>query len=146
MMMEKPDANRLAAILDVRAAAAPNHPAILYRDRTIGYSELQQQSVAAARSLLALGIGRGDRIGVLLGNQPEWVIVALGASYIGATLVPLNTWYKESELGWTLRHCSLKLLISATRFIKADYLGLLHKIVPEARGAWRIESAAYPAL
>src|SRR3546814_15431508 len=62
-------------------------------------------------------------------------ILALAASYLGATLVPLNTWYKQTELAWTLRHCGLKLLVSATRFLKADYLALLHTIVPEARGA-----------
>src|SRR3546814_7466996 len=61
--------------------------------------------------------------------------MALAASYLGATLVPLNTWYKQTELAWTLRHCGLKLLVSATRFLKADYLALLHTIVPEARGA-----------
>lgn len=146
--MHKPDANRLATVLDARVAAAPAHPAILYRGRTISNAELQQESVAAARSLLAFGIGRGDAVGVLLGNQPEWVIMALAASHVGATLVPLNTWYKESELGWTLRHCSLKLLVSATRFIKSDYLGLLHRIMPEARGAppGAIASPAYPAL
>src|SRR3546814_17902196 len=70
----------------------------------------------------------------LVGNQPAGVVRALAASYLGATLVPLNTWYKQTELAWTLRHCGLKLLVSATRFLKADYLALLHTIVPEARG------------
>src|SRR3546814_18233232 len=107
-------------------------PSILYRDRTICYAELQDESLAAERSLFALGIGRGDRVGILLGNQPEWVVMALAASYLGATLVPLNTWYKQTELAWTLRHCGLKLLVSATRFLKADYLALLHTIVPQS--------------
>ena len=146
--MKRPEGDRLAAVLDVQAAAAPAHPAILYRGTAMSYGELQERSIAVARSLLALGVGRGDRVGVLLGNQPEWVNMALAASYLGATLVPLNTWYKESELGWTLRHCGLKLLVSAARFIKADYLGLLHRIVPEAEGAapGAIRSPAYPDL
>jgi fatty-acyl-CoA synthase len=143
--MQKPEGNRLAAVLDHRARAAPAHPAILYRDATTSYGELRDTSVAAARSLLALGIGRGDRIGVLLGNRPEWVIMALAASYLGATLVPLNTWYKETELRWTLRHCGLRLLVSAVRFLKADYLALLGKIVPRI-AAGEIASAEFPAL
>jgi fatty-acyl-CoA synthase len=147
-LVEPPRGDRLAAVLDEKAAAAPDHPAILYRGRTISYAELQAESIAAARSLLALGIGRGERVGVLLGNQPEWVILSLAASYVGATLVPLNTWYKETELSWTIRHCGLKLLVSAARFIKADYLTLLHKIVPEAAGAAAaaINSPAFPSL
>jgi len=128
--MTRPEANRLSAVLDATSAAAPSRPAILYRDRAISYAELQGESLAAARSLLVFGIGRGDRVGVLLGNQPEWVVMALAASYLGATLVPLNTWYKETELAWTIRHCGLKLLVSATHFLKADYLALLHRIAP----------------
>lgn len=146
--MKRPDANRLAAVLDSRVAVNPSHPAVLYRGRTITNAELQEQSIAAARSLIHLGIGRGDRMGVLLGNGPEWVIMALAASYIGATLVPLNTWYKETELRWTLRHCSLKLLVSAAQFIKANYLALLQRLVPEAFEArpGAINSVEFPAL
>lgn len=146
--MDRPAGDRLATVLDSQAALAPDRTAILYRDRTISYSELQADSIAAAKSLLSYGIGRGDRVGVLLGNQPEWVILALASSYLGATLVPLNTWYKETELRWTLRHCGLKLLVSAARFIKADYRALLGKLVPEATGAapGAIASAEFPAL
>lgn len=146
--MDRPSGDRLATVLDSQAAAAPGRAAILYRDRTLSYAELQAQSITAAKSLLHFGIGRGDRVGVLLGNQPEWVIMALASSYLGATLVPLNTWYKEIELRWTLRHCGLKLLVSAAQFIKADYLALLGKILPEADGAapGEIASAEFPAL
>jgi fatty-acyl-CoA synthase len=146
--MDRPKGNRLAAILDSQAAAAPGHAAILYRDRSINYRDLRAQSIAAAKSLMHFGIGRGDRVGVLLGNQPEWVIMALATSYLGATLVPLNTWYKETELRWTLRHCGLRLLVSAAHFLKADYLALLGKIVPEAAGAapGEIASPEFPAL
>jgi len=148
MTMMRPSGDRLATVLDCYAAFAPGHDAILYRGRRISYAELQHDSISVARSLLALGIGRGDRVGVLLGNQPEWVAMALGASYLGATLVPLNTWYKAGEIGWTLRHCGLKILVSAAGFIKADYLALLHQLVPEAEGATpgSIASAAFPEL
>ncbi len=146
--MRRPEGNRLAAVLDEKTKAAPDHAAILYRDRAISYAELQAESIGAARSLIALGVTKGDRIGVLLGNQPEWVTMALAASYLGVTLVPLNTWYKETELVWTLRHCGLKLMISATRFLKADYLALLHKIVPEAESTrpGAIASPVFPDL
>jgi fatty-acyl-CoA synthase len=146
--MDRPVGDRLATVLDFHAASAPDRDALLYRGRRTSYAELRYGSIAVARSLLALGIGRGDRVGVLLGNQPEWVTMALGASWIGATLVPLNTWYKAGEIGWTLRHCGLKILVSAARFIKADYLALLHTLVPEAAGAspGSIASPTFPAL
>jgi fatty-acyl-CoA synthase len=42
-----------------------------------------------------------------LGNQPEWVIMAMGAACIGAVFVPFNTWHKRTEIEWTLRHCDI---------------------------------------
>src|SRR3546814_18987292 len=67
--MMRAESKRLATVLDEKCAATPTHPAILYRDRTICYAELQDESLAAARSLFALGIGRGDRVGILLGHR-----------------------------------------------------------------------------
>lgn len=146
--MARPEGDRLSAVLDEICAFAPSHPAILYRDRAISYAELQGESVAAAHSLIALGVGRGDRVGILLANQPEWVVMALATSYLGATLVPLNSWYKETELAWTMQHCGLKLLVSLSGFLKADYLTLFNKIVPQAFGAMpgAIASPIYPEL
>ncbi|MEI9927007.1 MAG: class I adenylate-forming enzyme family protein [Sphingomonas sp.] len=144
----RPQGSTLARVFAEKAAASPNHPAILHDGETISYSELDQRIDAAARALLALGIGRGDRIGVLLGNQPEWVIMALAASRIGATFAPLNTWYKQTELAWTLAHCRLKLVVSAARFLRGDFVELWRKVVPEALGApiGGVSSPAYPAL
>ncbi|EQB14311.1 hypothetical protein L284_13020 [Novosphingobium lindaniclasticum LE124] len=116
------------------AARQPHHPAILYHGQSISYAELDHEVCRAARGLLALGIGIGDRIGALLGNQPEWVVIALAASRIGATFVPLNTWYKRTELAWTLEHCGLRLLVAVPRFIRTDFVALLHQVAPEALG------------
>jgi fatty-acyl-CoA synthase len=146
--MQRPGGNRRAMVVEEMAGRSPSHPAIIQDGCMMSYRELEQRSVAAARALLATGISRGDRIGVLLGNQSEWVILSLAASLIGAGFVPLNTWYKQTELSWTIRHCGLKLLISATRFLKTDFADILLALVPEARGAApaAIKSQAYPAL
>tara|TARA_Y100000815_G_scaffold172935_1_gene157425 strand:+ start:182 stop:1792 length:1611 start_codon:yes stop_codon:yes gene_type:complete len=144
--MHKSDANRLATVFDDFAARAGSRPAIFHGSDVISYGELQERSIAAAKAMMAHGIGRGDRVGVLLGNQPKWVVMALAASYLGATLVPLNTWYKETELRWTLRHCDIRLLISAVHFLKADYLALIEKIVPGATKGGEVRSEAFPAL
>lgn len=146
--MERPVGKTLAMVVRETARRSPRHPAIIENGRAISYSELQERSVGAARALLAIGIGRGDRIGVLLGNQSEWVMMALAASHVGAGFVPLNTWYKQTELSWTIRHCGLKLLVSAARFLKTDFADILLRLIPEVRGAAPagIASAAYPAL
>src|SRR6185436_4341955 len=92
-----------------------------------------EQSTLAAKAMLALGIKRGDRVGVLLGNQPEWVIVCFGAAMIGAVLAPINTWYKKDEIAWLIRHSGMRLLIAASTFIKQDYVALLEELAPGFR-------------
>ncbi|WP_160172128.1 class I adenylate-forming enzyme family protein [Novosphingobium lindaniclasticum] len=130
----RPQGDTLSRVLAETAARQPHHPAILYHGQSISYAELDHEVCRAARGLLALGIGIGDRIGALLGNQPEWVVIALAASRIGATFVPLNTWYKRTELAWTLEHCGLRLLVAVPRFIRTDFVALLHQVAPEALG------------
>lgn len=146
--LPRPQGDTLARVLAEKAREHPNHPAILHAGETISYATLDEQVDQAARALLAVGIGAGDRIGALLGNQPEWVVLALAASRLGVTFVPLNTWYKQTELAWTLTHCGLKLVVSAARFIKTDYVQLWRSVAPEAVGApiGGAASPAYPEL
>jgi fatty-acyl-CoA synthase len=144
----RPKGDTLARILAEKAVASPRHPAILHDGRTITYAELDQQVDAAACALLALGLDRGDRIGALLGNDPDWVTIALAAARLGITFVPLNTWYKQTELAWTLAHCALKLVVSATRFIRSDFVDLWRKVVPDAleAPAGGVDDPRFPAL
>jgi fatty-acyl-CoA synthase len=136
----------LAEVLAEQAAARPTADALFHGDRRWTYEELFQRAEQAARALLAQGVAPGDRVGALLGNDPEWLQMALGASMIGATFVPLNTWYKSTELAWTLRHCGLKLVVSATRFLKTDYRALFAEVLPRLKAEGRLPDYAFPDL
>lgn len=129
--MRRPEGRTLAAVLAGKAAAAPSHPAIFHQGRVIAYGELLERSAAAARALIAQDVRAGERIAVLMGNEPDFVVMAMAASMVGATLVPLNTWYKAAELGWTLRHAGARLLVAARRFLKTDYAGVLAGLIPD---------------
>jgi fatty-acyl-CoA synthase len=129
----RPHGLTLASVLEEVADRRPAHPAILYRDETISYGELRDAARSIASSLLALGVRRGDRVGALLSNQPEWVMMAMGAAYVGAVFVPFNTWYKRNEIGWLLRHCGVCCFVVADRFLKQDYTLVLRELLPELR-------------
>ncbi len=146
--MLPPKARTLAAVLDERAAQAPRHPAVIFEARTWSYDELRERSIVAARALIAKGVRPGDYVGVLLGNRPEWVVMALAADRVGAVCVPLNTWYKETEIAWTLAHCGISLLVAATSFLKTRYEAILTQLVPELaeRSARPLQSARFPNL
>jgi fatty-acyl-CoA synthase len=128
--MQRPEGRSLAAVLAEKAAVAPSHAAILFQDQAISYAELLQRADEAARALMAQGVGAGDRVGVLMGNEPDFVILAMATSMLGATLAPLNTWYKQGELAWTIRHAGLSVLVAARRFLKTDYAEVLSAIIP----------------
>jgi fatty-acyl-CoA synthase len=128
---QSPGHRTIGGVFSHWAKVQPRHPAILYEGRSLSYADLNEQAAAISRSLLALGIRRGDRVGALLANQPEWVMMALGATAIGAILVPFNTWYKRSELLWTARHCGISTLVCMNRFLKQDFAGLLQEAMPE---------------
>jgi fatty-acyl-CoA synthase len=146
--VQRPSGKTLATVLEERALAAPSHLAILYRDWEISYAELLERTTQAARSLIAFGVRPGDRVGVLLGNEPSFVVMALAASTVGAVFVPLNTWYKKNELAWTIRHCGLSLIVAAGRFIKTDYVQLFAEMIPELETAvpGDLKSPEWPEL
>lgn len=64
-----------------------------------------------ARGLAARGIGRGDRVALLLGNRPEFVITLLAVVRIGAIAVPMNIRQQTEELDYALNQCGAALLI-----------------------------------
>ncbi len=138
----------LGGVLDTLALERGARPAVIHFGETLSYRDLQQQAQHAARALLALGVKRGDRVGALLGNQPEWVVMCFAAAYVGATFVPLNTWYKKVELAWTLRHCGISVLVTLTRFLNQNFGAMVQELVPElaqARGS-RVQAAGLPEL
>lgn len=123
-----PNARTLAGVLHEMATASPEQTCIHYHSSAISYRELDDESRRVARGLLALGFRRGDRISALLGNQPEWLIACFATSYIGATFVPLNTWFKHRELEWTMRHAGVSALITVSAFLNQDYGAMLRQI------------------
>jgi fatty-acyl-CoA synthase len=130
-MTERPAGKTLAAVLTEKARLAPHHPAILCGAESISYAQLHERVIQSAKAMLASGVEPGDSVGVLLGNEPNWVVLCLAASAVGATFVPLNTWYRKSEIEWTLRHSGVRLLICAADYLKSDYIKLINEIIPE---------------
>jgi fatty-acyl-CoA synthase len=75
------------------------------------YEDLQECSRRLAKALVAAGAHKGTRVGVLMGNRPEWVQCAFAASLAGCVLVPVNSLYEAPEIEHVLRNsdCSIVL-------------------------------------
>jgi len=104
---------------------------IVLGEQRLSYAEAERASARLARGLLAAGVGKGTRVGLLQPNGPDWVLGWLAAARIGALVVPINTFYQARELGWVLRHADVDTLLTRARFLKHDYLERLEACAPE---------------
>ena len=135
--------NRTAAQFGERDALISCHQDVRYT-----YAELLEQVNRAARGLLALGVARGDRIGIWSPNAAEWMITQYAAAKTGAILVNINPAYRLRELEYALNQSAVRVLVTARRFRTADYVDMLLTLAPElatsAQGALNLR--ALPAL
>src|SRR5205809_183845 len=96
--MRAPYSRTLFDLLCEQAERYPDRDAVVGGDITLSYAELRDRAARIAAGLRALGLGRHDRVGLLLNNRTEWVEICFGAAAIGAVLVPFSTWSKRREL------------------------------------------------
>ncbi|MFA1540569.1 class I adenylate-forming enzyme family protein [Actinomadura monticuli] len=117
------------------ADAAARDKAFLYDgDGALTFTEFDELVDRVAGGLLARGIGRGDRIGLLGLNTPQWLAVFYGAARIGAVIVPLNVRYREQELSYMLGQSGARMVISVDAIPDFDFAAFFAKFRPQAPG------------
>ncbi len=98
------------------ARTRPTDAALLFKGATITTAALEDLSDALASAFQTLGIGRGDRVALLLPNCPQFFIAQFAAWKIGAIVAPLNPIYTEHELEWPLLEHGIETIVTLTRF------------------------------
>jgi long-chain acyl-CoA synthetase len=106
----------LLDFLDDAVRERPDAPVLLFKGVTITFAELNRWSDEFAAALASLGVARGDRVGLLLPNCPQFLIAELGAWKIGAIVAPLNPVYTEHEIEGPLRDNGIETIVTLTRF------------------------------
>ena len=96
------------------------------------FAELLDQVRQVARALIATGLRPGDRLAVWAPNTRHWVLAALGASYAGATLVPVNTRYTGAEALDVIHRSGAHGLVVAGPFLGTDRLAALRAAAEES--------------
>ncbi len=97
--------------IDRWATAAPERVAVVDAGRRISYAELSARAGAFAAWLRAAGIGRGDRVALLLANRSAYLEAVFSCARIGAIAVPLNARLAPPELAQILDDCEPRLLL-----------------------------------
>ncbi len=88
----------LADLVRDAAAADPAKPALLHRDTSLSWSDLDRDVDRFGAGLLDLGLSRGDRVALVLGNTPAFVTAYFGVLRAGLVALPVNTGYTAAEV------------------------------------------------
>ena len=127
-----------------------DRPALVVRSQGVRltYRELRERAEAFAAGLLALGLGKGDRVGIWSLNNAEWVITQFATAKAGIILVNINPSYRTTELEYALNLVGCAALITATQFKSSNYIGMLRELAPELaqREPGQLRAARLPAL
>src|SRR5690242_1288580 len=122
--------DRVAAQVSENEALVSRHQGVRYT-----YREFRALCDRFARGLLALGIGKGDRVGIWATNHAEWVVAQFATPKIGAILVNINPAYRVYELEYALNQSGCAALIIGPAFKSSDYAAMLRETCPELDGA-----------
>ena len=95
------------------------------------FAEFHTDVRQAARALMALGIRRGEHVGIWATNRPQWVILQFAAAEIGAVLVNVNPAYRAHELRYVLQQADITTLLLTDRYKTSNYFDILAEVCPE---------------
>jgi fatty-acyl-CoA synthase len=129
-----------------REALVMHHP-----DGTVerwSYRELWERSMAVARSLIACGVGKDARVGVLMTNRPEWIASFFGVGMAGGVAVTLSTFSTPAELEYQLKASCVSTLLFERQVLKKDFAAILIDLEPGIKrsGAGELASTKLPYL
>ena len=137
-------------LFDQTVSRYPDNMALISRHQNIrwSYQQLQTQVNQCAKSLLHLGLQKGQRVGIWAPNCAEWCITQFATAKIGVVLVNINPSYRLHELEYVLKQSGCSALILASQFRSSNYAELLYDLAPELRDCepGNFKSALLPEL
>ncbi|WP_291713550.1 AMP-binding protein [Bradyrhizobium sp.] len=112
------------------------------------WTEFSEKVDALAAGFLALGLQRGERIGIWSLNRPEWTLTQFAAAKAGLILVTINPAYRLTELEFALQKVGCAAVVSATAFKTSGYMEMLNTLLPELATSHpgHLEAARLPQL
>uniref|UniRef100_A0A671Z078 Medium-chain acyl-CoA ligase ACSF2, mitochondrial n=1 Tax=Sparus aurata TaxID=8175 RepID=A0A671Z078_SPAAU len=136
--------------LDSTAERWPDREAVVFVQDGIRktFAQFQQDVDKAAAGLLALGLKRGDRLGVWGPNTYEWILFQFASAKAGIILVSLNPAYQAKEIDFTLKKVQCKAVVCPSQFKTQNFCEMLREICPEINSTplGMIKSSRLPDL
>ncbi|MDR2159794.1 MAG: AMP-binding protein [Treponema sp.] len=140
----------LGNLLREKARSRPDHDFIVYADRDLRftYGEFDRRVDELAKGLLAIGLKKGDHVGIWATNVPDWNTLLFATARAGMVFVTVNTGYKLHELDYLMKQSDLACLFVIDGFRDSDYISMVYELVPELKTCPRghLKSERFPFL
>ena len=136
-------------ILEEKAKEIPDVEAIVFEEQRVTYAQYLEKVNQFAKGLFALGVRKGDHVGLWMTNRPEWCYARHAIYKLGAIMVPINTRYKPDEIHYILKQGDIKTLVMEQNFLgRINAADMLKEVVPElpTTDPGEISSTEFPML
>jgi fatty-acyl-CoA synthase len=138
-------------VREIAERYGPREAAVLHIDGQVvrwTYQDLFDRAMEVAKSLMALGIGKGTRVGILMTNRHEFLAAAFGAALAGGVAAPISTFYTPAELEVVLKASGVSCLLLERTVLKKDFAQVLLDLEPLARDCapGELQSTRFPFL
>jgi len=140
----------IGAMLDRTAEKYPNTEALVCLHQNIRwtYKEFVEKVNEAARAFMAIGVKRGERVGIWSPNRYQWTVTQFATAKVGAILVNINPAYGVHELEYAMNLAGIAVLVTADSFKASDYRKMIYALAPELQTArpGRLKAQKVPEL
>jgi acyl-CoA synthetase (AMP-forming)/AMP-acid ligase II len=118
----------IGRLLVQRSLIDPDKEGLVCENLRLTFNEMNERANRLANSMISLGIKRGDRVGILALNDPEYYDMYFGLAKIGAVLVPVNWRLAGPEMQYILSDCGVKILVFGSEYF--DVVDTFRKNIP----------------
>jgi len=136
-------------ILEETAQEHPDNEALVFQDQRTSYRGYLGKVYEYAKGLYAIGVRRGDHVGLWMTNRPEWCYARFAIYKLGAIMIPISTRFRVDDLDYILGQSDAKALIMERRFLgKIDSIGMLSQLCPKLANSkpGELKSKKFPLL
>ncbi len=118
-------------LLQKRADELGDRTFIIFEDQEFSYRKIYESSCRVAANLARRGVGKGDKVVLLMGNCMEFVYLFLGVGKIGAVIVPVNPLLKPDEIAYITTNAEAATIVTIPEF--AAMVPLVRKMLPQIK-------------
>ncbi len=140
----------IGQVFEEQAARYPDDAFLIYSDRNLRFTfrAFDERVNRLAKGFLAIGIKKGDHVGLWATNVPDWLTVFFATAKIGAVLVTVNTAYKTHELEYLIGQSDITTLCLIDGCRDSNYVSMVNELIPELKTSQRgkLVSARFPRL